>query len=84
MFADIFERDVLTYAQRELVTISVIATIGNAGPMLQSHLAISLKVGITAGQLQEFVYIIKSAAGKKEAKAAQAVLNNVIKNRQLQ
>jgi 4-carboxymuconolactone decarboxylase len=81
LFADIFERDVLTYAQRELVTISVIATIGNAGPMLQSHLGISLNVGITAEQLQKFVTIIKSAAGKKEAKAAQTILDGVLKSR---
>jgi alkylhydroperoxidase/carboxymuconolactone decarboxylase family protein YurZ len=81
LFADIFERDILTYAQRELVTISVIATIGNADPMLQSHLGISLNVGITSVQLQEWVRIIKSTAGKKEAKAAQIILDNVLKNR---
>lgn len=81
LFADIFERDVLTFAQRELVTISVIASIGNADPMLQSHLGISLNVGITAEQLQEFVTIIRSTAGKKNAKAAQAVLNGVLKSR---
>ncbi|HMU46190.1 MAG TPA: carboxymuconolactone decarboxylase family protein [Chitinophagaceae bacterium] len=81
LFADIFERDVLTFAQRELVTISVIATIGNADPMLQSHLRISLNVGITSEQLQEFVTIIKSTAGKKEAKAAQAILDSVLKDR---
>lgn len=81
LFADIFERDVLTYAQRELVTISVIATIGNADPMLQSHLGISLKAGITSDQLQEFVKVIKSTGGKKEAKAAQAILENVLNSR---
>jgi len=81
LFADIFERDVLTFAQRELVTISVIATIGHADPMLQSHLGISLNVGITSEQLQEFVVIIKSTAGKKESKAAQAILDSVLKRR---
>jgi 4-carboxymuconolactone decarboxylase len=81
LFSDIFERDVLTYAQRELVTISVIATIGNADPMLQSHLGISLNVGITSGQLQEFVKVIKSTAGKKAAKAARAILESVLKSR---
>lgn len=84
LFADIFERDALTYAQREMVTISVIATIGNAGPMLQSHLGISLNVGITSDQLKEFVNIIKSTAGKKKAKSAQEVLEQVLKSRQLQ
>jgi len=82
LFADIFERDVLTYAERELVTIAVISTIGNADPMLQGHLSISLNVGLTPAQLQQFVSIIKTTAGKKEAKAAQKVLNAVLKTRQ--
>ncbi|MBT3382939.1 MAG: carboxymuconolactone decarboxylase family protein [Prolixibacteraceae bacterium] len=82
LFADIFDRDILTYAERELVTISVISAIGGAEPMLRSHLSICLNVGFTPEQLNEFVGIIKSTAGKKEAKAAQSVLNEVLKNRQ--
>ena len=80
LFADIFERDVLNYQQRELVTISVIATIGNAEPMLRSHLAICLKVGLTSEQLQQFVGVIKSTIGKKEAKSAQKILDEVLKS----
>ncbi len=80
LFADIFERDVLDYVQRELVTISVISAIGNAEPMLRSHLTICLNVGLTPEQLQQFVSIIKSTIGKKEAKSAQKILNEVLKN----
>jgi len=79
LFADIFERDVLTYAERELVTISVLSAIGGVEPMLRSHLAISLQVGFTPVQLNEFVEIIKSTVGEKEATDAQAVLNEVLK-----
>jgi 4-carboxymuconolactone decarboxylase len=78
LFADIFKRDVLTYAQRELVTVSVISSIGGAEPMLRSHLNICLNVGLTPDQLQQFVNIIKSTVGKKEAKAAQKVLDEVL------
>ncbi|OJZ06475.1 MAG: carboxymuconolactone decarboxylase [Sphingobacterium sp. 40-24] len=78
LFADIFERDVLTYAERELVTVSVIASIGKAEPMLRSHLAICLNVGLTPQQLQEFVSVIKSTIGKKEAKSAHKVLDEVL------
>ena len=81
LFADIFERDVLTYAERELVTISVISSIGSAEPMLRAHLNICLNVGLTPEQLNEFVGIIQSTVGEKEAKNAQAVLNEVLKNR---
>ncbi|WP_436415972.1 carboxymuconolactone decarboxylase family protein [Petrimonas sp.] len=78
LFADIFERDILTYAERELVTISVISSIGKAEPMLRSHMNICLNVGITPEQLQQFVSVIESAIGKKEAKAAQQVLDDVL------
>jgi 4-carboxymuconolactone decarboxylase len=79
LFADIFERDVLTYAQRELVTISVLSAIGNAEPMLKSHLSISLNVGLSPQQLHEFVNIISVTIGKKEGDTAGKVLNEVLK-----
>ncbi len=84
LFADLFERDVLTYAERELVTISVLSSIGGAEPMLRSHLSICLNVGLTPAQLNEFVDVIRSGPGEKEAGSAQAVLDDVLKNKQLQ
>jgi 4-carboxymuconolactone decarboxylase len=83
LFADIFERDVLTYSERELVTISVISSIGSAEPMLRSHLNICLNVGLTPEQLQQFVSILKSTIGKKDAKAAQKILDEVLNSRKL-
>lgn len=81
LFADIFERDVLTYAERELVTISVLSAIGGVEPMLNSHLNICLNVGLTPSQLNEFVSVIKSTLGEKEANDTQTVLKEVLKNR---
>jgi len=66
LFADIFERDVLSFAERELVTISVLSSIGRAEPMLRSHLNICLHLGFTPGQLNEFIGIIKEKVGKKK------------------
>jgi len=80
LFADIFERDLLTFAERELVTISVISAIGNAEPMLKSHLAICLNVGLTTAQLTEFPEIIGKTLGEKEASDAKTVVNDVLKN----
>jgi len=82
LFADIFERDILTFAERELVTISVLSSLGGVEPMLRSHLSICLNLGFTPKQLNEFVGIIKSSIGKKEARAAQAVLDEVLLNSQ--
>jgi alkylhydroperoxidase/carboxymuconolactone decarboxylase family protein YurZ len=81
LFADIFERDVLTYVQRELVTISVLTSIGGVEPMLRSHFSLSLNVGITPNQLRHFVKVIESAVGKEKADAAKSVLTEVLQSR---
>lgn len=81
LFAAIFERDVLTFAERQLVTISVLSSIGGVEPMLRSHLNICLNLGYTPEQLNQFTEIIKTKVGKKEAKTAQAVLDEVLSNR---
>ena len=78
LFADIFERDVLTHVERELVTVSVLSSIGGVEPMLRSHFRLCLNVGLTPSQLQQFAGVIKTTIGKKEAKAAQNVLDEVI------
>ena len=80
LFADLFERDVLSYADRELVTISVLSSLAGLEPMLRGHLGISLNVGFTPDQLRQFVRIIESTVGKKEAKAASAVVDEVLKD----
>lgn len=81
LFADIFERDVLTYAQRELVTVSVLAAIGQAEPMLNSHLTICLNVGLSPEQLQQYVDVLRLTIGETDAEVAQKVLDKVIEKR---
>lgn len=81
LFADIFERDVLTFKQRELVTISIITAIGDADPMLQSHLGLSLNVGWSPEQLNEFVKVITPTISQEKSTAAVSVLKEVLKNR---
>lgn len=81
LFADIFDRDVLTYQDRELVTVSVISSIGDAEPMLRSHLSICLNVGLKPNQLKQFVETIKPLIGKEKALATQNVLDEVLKSR---
>ncbi|MCL7987617.1 carboxymuconolactone decarboxylase family protein [Sphingobacterium sp. lm-10] len=79
LFADIFERDILNYAERELVTVSVLSSIGGVEPMLTSHLKICLNIGFTPDQLMEFSDIIKATAGKKKAAVTRAVLHDLLK-----
>lgn len=82
LFADLFERDVLTYKERELVTISVIASIQKAEPMLRSHMNICLIQGWTTEQLQDFTKIIKQHVGRQEGTAAETVLKELLQSKE--
>lgn len=82
LFADVFERDVLTYKQRELVTISVIASLGALEPMLRSHYNLSFHVGWQPRQLEDFTHLIETTAGKEKAKSALSVLGQILENRE--
>ncbi|CAI8439887.1 MAG: Uncharacterised protein [Cryomorphaceae bacterium] len=82
LFADIFERDVLSYKQRELVTISTIASLGTLEPMLKSHYSLSLNVGWQPEQLLAFAQIIKTTAGKEKSNSAHSVLKEVLDSRE--
>lgn len=63
LFADLFERDVLTYAERELATISVISALGESvEPMLRGHLGICKNLGYTQKQLEQALIVAKSSS----------------------
>lgn len=78
LFTDIFERDVLSYTDRELTTISVLTSIGGVEPMLQGHLGICLHIGLTEPQLAQALSLIETNTGKTEAEAGRAVLKQVM------
>ena len=78
LFADIFGRDVLSYADRELTTIAVLASIGGVEPMMQSHMGIGLRTGLTEPQLRQVLALIETNVGKVEAEAGRAVLTQVM------
>lgn len=79
LFADIFERDVLNFTDREIATISALIALGGVEPMMQSHMAIGLNVGLSEAGLNQILSVIESEVGKKEADAGRVVLNRVLK-----
>jgi 4-carboxymuconolactone decarboxylase len=82
LFADIFERDVLTYQERELTTIAALVSLGGVEPMLQGHLGLGMHTGLTGAQLQQLMSVAEGAVGKPEADAGRAVLTKVLASQQ--
>ena len=83
LFADIFGRGVLTYRQRELATIIVLATLPGLESQLQFHVGAGIHVGLTEGQLSEAFSIMGKSIGKPQQSAAQAVLTRVVQQNKL-
>jgi 4-carboxymuconolactone decarboxylase len=79
LFADLFSRDVLTYAERELTTISVLIALGRGvEPMLGSHLGLTMKQGLTKNQIEEVFALIEKSVSKADADAARKVFAEVL------
>lgn len=62
-FAEIYTRPGLDLKSRQLVTVSCLATLANAGPQLKAHLRGSLNVGWTRGELVEALMQLAVYAG---------------------
>ena len=84
LFADLFERDILTYAERELATVAVIAALGKGvEPMLKGHIGIALNVGVTPDELRSVMTIVGRQIGQSEAGRGRMILNEVLQGKGL-
>ena len=63
LFADIFDRDILSWQDRELATVSVITGVGGVEPMAAAHMGICLHQGLTPDQLSALLNIIEINLG---------------------
>ena len=77
LFADIFERDVLTYRERELATVSILAGVGGVEPMASGHMAICLHLGVTPAQLSALLNIVEINMGKTASEPLRTVLSQL-------
>lgn len=79
LFADLFERDLLTYRERELATVSILAGVGGVELMAVGHMSICLHLGITAEQLSALLNIVEMNLGKTYSGPLRGVLNQLTK-----
>lgn len=81
LFADIFESDVLSYHQRELITIASLASLPGAEPQLFAHINFGMNVGVTENQLYDLFAVIEKTVGRDKAESGLNILKRVLENR---
>ncbi len=67
LFGDIFARDNLTYADRELITVSALSGLEGVEPQLKAHIAGARNMGVTEEQLQGIVVALAANGLLSEA-----------------
>ncbi len=67
LFGDIFARDNLTYADRELVTVSALSGLEGVEPQLKAHIAGARNMGVSEEQLQGIVVALAANGLMNEA-----------------
>lgn len=67
LFGDIFARDNLTYADRELVTVSALSGLEGVEPQLKAHIAGARNMGVSEEQLQGIVVALAANGLLSEA-----------------
>ncbi|VVO97704.1 hypothetical protein PS903_02621 [Pseudomonas fluorescens] len=77
LFGDIFARDNLEWADRELATVGAIAAIPGLEPQLESHLKISMNVGLTVQQLHQVAIELETAGEPNGAKRILVALEKI-------
>lgn len=74
LFGDIFASDVLTHAEREMVTVAALSAIEGVEPQLKAHVAGSRRMGVADEQLKAIPAVLAEKVGAVEAyRAGKAV-----------
>lgn len=78
LFGDIFERDNLDWQSRELATVGALAATPGVEAQLRSHMAASMRVGLTAAQLRQLTQVLEVRGDVQAAKRANEALTQAL------
>ena len=74
LFGDIFARDILTHAEREIVTVSALASMQGVEPQLKSHISGARNMGVSDEEIHAIPRVLAAYVGDMEAyRAAKAI-----------
>ncbi|WP_414675035.1 carboxymuconolactone decarboxylase family protein [Massilia sp. CFBP9012] len=80
LFGDIFERDNLDWQSRELATLAILSALPGAEAQLESHMRISINVGLKAGQLRELCHVLAENVHADNSRRARVALARTLES----
>lgn len=82
VFADIYDSDVLNYADREIATVSAQMAMDGIDPMVQSHIGAAMNVGLTEEEVNQLIDLIEKEFSKERADKCRNMLAKVLTARE--
>lgn len=82
LFGDIFERDNLDWQSRELATVSKLAAMSGVEPQLQSHIGISMNIGVRPEQLSRLADVLEAHSSLEAAERVRVGIQRQLEDRQ--
>lgn len=77
LFGDIFSNDVLSWQDREIATLSMLAAMTGTEGQLKSHVQMSLNIDMTAEQLQQLQQILNSQVSAEASQKLEDILQTI-------
>ena len=77
LFGDIFARNNLTFAEREIVTVSAISALPGCEPQLKAHVSGARNMGVSDAQLHSIPATLQARVGLAEALRCQQAVASV-------
>ncbi len=78
LFGDIFARNNLSFADREIVTVSAISALPGCEPQLVAHVAGARNMGVTDAELRALPALLEGKVGLAEAERLREALSTVL------
>ena len=74
LFGDIFARDILTFPEREIVTVSALSAINGVEPQLKAHINGAKNMGLSDAEIHAIPAVLASKVGETEAYRAKKAI----------
>ena len=78
LFGDIFARNNLSFADREIVTVCAISALPGCEPQLFAHVSGARNMGVTDAELRALPFLLESKVGTAEAERLRGALASVL------
>lgn len=78
LFADIFDSDVLTYRQRELVTIAALSAMPGVETQLEAHVKMGLNTGINNEELAQIANLVAKHVSRAQANTLNKIIGKPV------